>query len=367
MNLDSFFNSIDDFRRSQGQRFELSSLLWIIFLGIASGYKGYRPIAKFAKANNDFFVDFFKLKHPVPSHVTFRAVLTGLDKKEVIKKFNEWSEKQDLQPGDWISGDGKSLKSTVVHSQQVQQDFSSVVSLYCQRTGLSFQIKDYQNKKISEGQVLRDLLPSLKDKGVIITLDALHTQKKTLSEVVDSGNHYVCQVKKNTPHLLATIQEKANEETPVSEFEISEKGHGRETTWHTEVFTFNEEKIQDKWVDLRTFIVINKTVKRKDKNKNLIETKSISYRISDVSDLSAELFFKGIRGHWGVENRTHWVKDVILNEDNNGIRDRNGAVNMATFNTVVINFLRQHIDDSIKAAQIIFGQSLKEQLPKIRT
>lgn len=77
--------------------------------------------------------------------------------------------------------------------------------------------------------------------------------------------------------------------------------------------------------------------------------------------MSAALFFKGIRGHWGIENRTHWVKDVILGEDSNGIRDINGAVNMATFNTLVINFLRQNIDDSIKSAQIIFGQNLKEQ------
>lgn len=178
MNLDSFFNSIDDFRRSQGQRYELPPLLWMIFLAIASGYNGYRPIATFAKANNDFFVSFFKLKRRVPSHVTFRKILTSLNSKDIIEKFNEWSKNQDLQPGDWLSGDGKSLKSTVVNSKDSQQDFASVVSLYCQKTGLSFQIQDYKNKKISEGQVLRDLLPSLKDKGVIISLDALHTQKK---------------------------------------------------------------------------------------------------------------------------------------------------------------------------------------------
>lgn len=178
MNIEAFFVSIPDFRRGQGLRFELSPLLWMIFLGIASGYKGYRPIAKFAQANNDFFVEFFKLKYLVPSHVTFRKILTGLDKSEVIKKFNEWSQNQDIQAYDWMSGDGKSLRSTVDNAHNISQDFTSVVSLYCQKTGLSFQIADYKNKKISEGQVLRDLLPSLKDKGVILTLDALHTQKK---------------------------------------------------------------------------------------------------------------------------------------------------------------------------------------------
>lgn len=166
--------------------------------------------------------------------------------------------------------------------------------------------------------------------------------------------------------MLETIQKCEQSETPIDTFEVHEKKHGRETTWQTSVFSSNEAELQAKWVDLRTFIVIHKTILKKDKSKNLVKTESVSYRISDVSGISAELFFKGIRGHWGIENRTHWVKDVILNEDGNGIRDINGAVNMATFNTLVINFLRQHIDDSVKKAQIIFGQNLKQQCHALR-
>ena len=115
------------------------------------------------------------------------------------------------------------------------------------------------------------------------------------------------------------------------------------------------------------FIVIHKIVIQKDKEQKLMKTQSVSYRISDVLNLSAELFLQGIRGHWGIENRTHWVKDVVLNEDKNGIRNANGAVNMATFNTLVINFLRQHVHDSISTAQIIFGQNLKDQCQAIRS
>ena len=33
MNIETFFTSIPDFRRGQGLRFELSPLLWMIFLG----------------------------------------------------------------------------------------------------------------------------------------------------------------------------------------------------------------------------------------------------------------------------------------------------------------------------------------------
>lgn len=130
--------------------------------------------------------------------------------------------------------------------------------------------------------------------------------------------------------------------------------------------------LQKKWTNLRRFIAVEKSVSQKGKAntkqaKQVITTKSISYRISDVTSLSAKEFAQGIRGHWGIENRTHWVKDVNFKEDNNGIKNDNGAVNMALFNTISLNYLRQNIDDSIKNAQIIFGQNVKELFLTIRT
>ena len=122
---------------------------------------------------------------------------------------------------------------------------------------------------------------------------------------------------------------------------------------------------------MKSFIVIEKSVidrgkPNKKKVPELISTHSISYRISDVK-LTAKEFAEGIRGHWGIENRIHWVKDVNFKEDGNKIRDDNGAVNMAIFITISLNYLRQNIDDSIKKAQILFGQNVKELIFKIRT
>lgn len=53
-----------------------------------------------------------------------------------------------------------------------------MVSLYCQRTGLTAAVQDYTDKKSGELLVLRDLLPLLQDRGVVLTLDALHGPKK---------------------------------------------------------------------------------------------------------------------------------------------------------------------------------------------
>ncbi|MCY7351054.1 MAG: hypothetical protein LH606_10355 [Cytophagaceae bacterium] len=118
------------------------------------------------------------MKHGIPSHVTFWQILTHSDKPQVIAHFNQWASTQNLLPYDWLSGDGKSLRSTLSHCQDSAQNFSTVVSLFCQKTGLVHLLADYRNKKHGQGEILRSLLPFLKDKGVIITLDALHIQKK---------------------------------------------------------------------------------------------------------------------------------------------------------------------------------------------
>lgn len=118
-------------------------------------------------------------------------------------------------------------------------------------------------------------------------------------------------------------------------------------------------------------IVVEKQWERKQTNlyknkQGTLRFDSIAYYISDIV-LPAECFAEGIRGHWGIENRIHWVKDVIFKEDNNRIKHHQAAVNMAIFNHLAINFLRQHFDDSIKYAQILFGQNVKELFNKFRT
>ena len=199
----------------------------------------------------------------------------------------------------------------------------------------------------------------------------LYTPKKTVNDIVQSGNHYALQVKQNQPKLYKHIENHIAQNQPIDTHSVTEKAHGRQTTWTVKVFSNHDTTLQKTWTNLNSFITIEKSVIHKGKlNKKKvpeqITTQSISYRISDV-ELCAKEFAKGIRGHWGIENRIHWVKDVNFKEDGNKIKDDNGAVNMAIFNTISLNYLRQNINDSIKKAQILFGQNVKELIFKIRT
>lgn len=197
------------------------------------------------------------------------------------------------------------------------------------------------------------------------------TPKKTTVEIVESGNHYVLQVKKNQKYLQQEMMAIARTAKVKDSHECHQKAHGRRTSWSVTTFDLQQEHCPEGWKNLKTLIVTDKRVIQKVKankpnaGKETL-SQSTSYRISDLN-LDAKEFHKGIRGHWGIENRLHWVKDVNFNEDHNRIKNKQGAVNMSIFTTLAINYLRENIDDSIKTAQIIFGQNVKELLYTIRT
>lgn len=196
--------------------------------------------------------------------------------------------------------------------------------------------------------------------------------KKTVNAIVESGNHYVLQLKRNQHQLFDYAVDYVAKNSCKDSYQTSQKAHGRQTQWFLKVYPLQDEPLREKhWTRLNCLIVVEKQWYQKEKNtrktdREMLCFNSVAYYISDLV-LSAQVFAEGIRGHWGIENRLHWVKDVILKEDNNRIIHQNGAVNMAIFNNIAINFLRQNFDDSVKYSQILFGQNVKELFPKIRT
>lgn len=65
---------------------------------------------------------------------------------------------------------------------------------------------------------------------------------------------------------------------------------------------------------------------------------------------AAEKLLALVRGHWTVENRLHWVRDVTFDEDRSQIRKGNGPRVMASLRNLAISLLRLAGADSIAKA-----------------
>jgi predicted transposase YbfD/YdcC len=56
------------------------------------------------------------------------------------------------------------------------------------------------------------------------------------------------------------------------------------------------------------------------------------------------------RGHWGIENKVHWVRDETFGEDRSRVRSASAAQVLAGVRNLVINWLRTRKVDNLAAA-----------------
>lgn len=59
-----------------------------------------------------------------------------------------------------------------------------------------------------------------------------------------------------------------------------------------------------------------------------------------TSDEDAAKLLGIVRGHWSIENRLHWVRDVTFDEDRSQVRKGTGPRMMASLRNLAISILR---------------------------
>ena len=170
------------------------------------------------------------------------------------------------------------------------------------------------------------------------------TAKKTIKLLADGGNDYVITVKGNQPRLLAQLKTIAGAQKPWERFVDIEKNRGRTTCRLVSVFAHLHD-IDFDWLGAKSCIQVERIGIRS--GNQYLQT---SYYISSLVS-KAMTFAEGIRQHWGIENRLHWVKDVIFGEDAAPFSNSNAATNWSIIRNIAINIARMSGYDSLTKAE----------------
>jgi len=169
---------LTDARRAEGKRHSSTIIIVISILAIGSNIYSLRGIADFSKRHRKFLTDIFKLKHQTPSYSPIRAVLSNLNFDELSKIIYDWlTDEGFVNPDEPISIDGKCIKSTLTDFNSSNQNFASIATAFAHNSGIVLLSEKYENKKISEIEVVRKLIEKLCVKEMTFTLDALHAKK----------------------------------------------------------------------------------------------------------------------------------------------------------------------------------------------
>jgi hypothetical protein len=208
------FAEVSEFRKGQGKRHRIATVLAISacakMAGVIGGYSGIASYAKnLTRPQRRALHCWFNEKtqeYEVPSESCFLRVLQGVSPREVEAITLAWQD-QVLGPNTdpLVAIDGKTLKHSGVH-------LAGAISLPSHRCLGVEPVADKSNE-IPAAQKLIERAPIVP--GQMVSLDAMHTQHKTVAQILyDKGADYLLPLKGNQDTLLEAAQQLLPESVP---------------------------------------------------------------------------------------------------------------------------------------------------------
>jgi len=343
--LHAHFGDLDDPRVQGRCAHQLFDIVVIALLAILAGAEGWDAIETYGKAKETWLATFLSLPNGIPSHDTFRRVLSRLDPTQLEARFQDWiGSLLHRLGGKVVAIDGKTLRGSYDRENNLKA--LQMVSAWCTEHQLVLGQVPVDSKS-NEITAIPIILEQLDLTGTIVTIDAMGTQTAIAQQIRAAQADYILALKGNQNNLHATAeawfeafeQRDFTSELLVDHYQGMESGHHRierRSCWVVQASDICPPSACQRWSGLKSVVILRS--QRQLWNQTTCETR---FFLSSL-DADAETFTGLIRSHWEIENNLHWCLDVVFGEDNSRIRTENAAHNLSILRRLALNLLRQH-------------------------
>ncbi len=329
--LPALANVVDP-RHRRGIRHPLHVILTLTVCAVIAGAKSFVAIAEWAADAPPHLLTGLGARDGSPSESTFRRTLERINGDALDKVLGGWAatRTKGFYGLRLLAVDGKSVRGARVADGRCPHLLAAITHTDGVVLG---QVN--VDVKTNEIPMLPRLLDTIDLTRTVVTADALHAQKSHAHYLVEKRSaHYLLTVKNNQPTLRAQLA--ALPWIDVPSFITREKGHGRTEERTHKVVTVTAGI---SFPHAQQVLQITRRSRRPGKKKWATET---VYALTDLPARQAgpHQLAAWIRGHWHIENKLHWVRDVTYQEDDSQIRTGHGPQVMASLRNLAITILR---------------------------
>ena len=346
------FASLSDPRVGPNLQYELASMLLAATAALLSNHLGVSAIAEWLAGQEEEIkraLGFDKGVTPVQS--TFQRLFARLDPvalEKVLSAFFDGKEVGPLRPrgSEGVAIDGKCQRGRLKF-EETKGTPCHLLSAFCHKSGLVLGQLALENKE-AELTVAPELLGQIEWEGRVVTGDAIFCQRNLCQQVVDAGGDYLFVVKGNQPRLQTDLEivfeppdqtQWATDGLDLLEMRLAktvDKGHGRIEV--REIRASTELAEYSNWPYLAQVFEVRRSWLEKGQLKTEVQL-AVTSLPKEIADVLALLELK--RGHWGIENKLHWVRDVVFEEDESLIHKGAGPHILAALRNTALNLLRK--------------------------
>ncbi len=338
------FQELEDPRISPATRHHLLDIVAIAVCAVICGADTWVEVEAFGQAKRAWLETFLALPHGIPSHDTFGRVFAALDPDQFEAGFRSWvGAVAAVSAGTVVAIDGKTLRRS--HDRAQGKDALVLVSAWAEANRLLLgQVA--VDPGANEIPAIPILLQQVALAGSIVTVDAIGCQTAIAAQIVAQEADYVLALKANqgTLHEAVRVLFAAGQADGLVSIRHDiqrsiEKNHGRLEL--RQVWAVDDPAVMayldphGAWPNLRSVAMVV-TERRVDADI----AREVRYYLSSLPGTAATIG-AAVRGHWGIENRLHWVRDIAFREDESRVRHGHASQNLAVLRRLALNLLRQ--------------------------